>query len=336
VRVLVTGGAGYIGSFTTRALVQAGHDVVVYDNLSFGHRCAIDAKLVVADIADTTSLKECLHDGSFEAIVHFAAFIEAGESMRDPGRFFRNNTANTAYLLAEAIREDVQYFIFSSTAGVYGNPTELPITEKAPTIPTNVYSETKLLVERMLPWFAQVHDFRSVALRYFNCAGGALDGSLGQDHEPASHIITLAMQTALGQRDKFLLFGEDYPTPDGTCIRDYIHVLDLAAAHLFALEYLAAGGPSEIFNVGAGRGYTNREVLRLVKQVSGIDFLVEPAPRRPGDPTELVADSSRIRATTGWRAQHSDLETIVSSAWAWHSSHPKGYDDNREGQAGKS
>lgn len=334
-RVLVTGGAGYIGSFTTLALVRAGHDVVVYDNLSFGHRSAIDAELVVADIADTTSLKECLHDGSFEAIVHFAAFIEAGESMRDPGRFFRNNTANTAYLLAEAIREDVQYFIFSSTAGVYGNPTELPITENASTIPTNVYSETKLLVERMLPWFAQVHDFRSVALRYFNCAGAALDGSRGQDHEPASHIITLAMQTAMGQRDKFLLFGEDYPTPDGTCIRDYIHVLDLAAAHLFALEYVTAGGPSEIFNVGAGRGYTNREVLRLVKQVSGVDFPVEPAPRRPGDPTELVADSSRIQATTGWRAQHSDLETIVSSAWAWHSTHPKGYDDNREVQAGK-
>ena len=324
-RVLVTGGAGYIGSFAARALEAAGHRVVVCDNLSFGHREAIDAELVVGDIADAGTLDACLAARRFDAIMHFAAFIEAGESMKDAGRFFQNNTANTITLLNVALRHGIQHFVFSSTAGVYGDPVRLPITESDPTRPTNVYGETKLLVERMLPWYELVHGMRSVSLRYFNAAGGALDGSMGQDHEPASHLITLAIQAALGQHDHLVLFGDDYPTPDRTCIRDYIHVLDLASAHVLALEHLAASGASDIFNVGSGRGYSNWEVIRTLKRISEIDFPVVIGPRRPGDAVELVADSSKLRQTLGWRPEHSDLETIVRSAWNWHSTHPHGY-----------
>lgn len=324
-RVLVTGGAGYIGSFTTRALVTAGHEVVVYDNLSFGHREAIEVELMVGDLADRESLDNCLDSGSFDAIIHFAAFIEAGESMVDATPFFANNTGNAISLLNAAVRHGIGMLVFSSTAGVYGNPVRLPIAESDVTTPTNVYAETKLLVERMLPWYELVHGLRSVPLRYFNAAGAALDGSMGQDHEPASHILTIAIQAALGERDRFVLFGEDYPTADGTCVRDYIHVLDLAAAHVMALDYLQSGAASDVFNVGTGRGYSNREVLAAVKRISGVDFVVDKGARRAGDPTELIADSSKLRAKMGWEPRHSDLESIVSSAWEWHRSHPGGY-----------
>lgn len=324
-RVLVTGGAGYIGSFTTRSLQDAGHDVAVFDNLSFGHREAVDADLVLGDLANTAMLDDCLSGGAFDAIMHFAAFIEAGESMHDAARFFQNNTANSINLLNAAARHGVGRFVFSSTAAVYANDVPMPIKESAPKEPANVYGETKLLVERMLPWYDLVHGIRSVSLRYFNAAGAALDGSMGQDHEPASHIITRAIQAAMGQVDRFVLNGDDYPTPDGTCIRDYIHVLDLASAHVMALDHLAAGGRSDIFNVGTGEGHTNREVIETLKRISGVDFSVEIGPRRPGDTIELVADASRLRSALGWTAEYSALDTIVESAWRWHRSHPRGY-----------
>jgi UDP-glucose 4-epimerase len=324
-RVLVTGGAGYIGSFTTRALQEAGHEVVVYDNLSYGHPEAIDAELVRADLADVAALDACLAGGGFEAIIHFAAWIEAGESMVDGARFFTNNTANSITLLGAAVRHGIRQLVFSSTAGVYGNPVRLPIKESDPTIPTNVYAESKLLVERALPWYELVHGIRSVSLRYFNAVGGALDGSMGQDHEPATHLLTLAIQTALGRHDRLMVFGDDYDTPDGTGIRDYIHVLDLASAHVLALEHLASGGKTDVFNVGSGRGYSVWEVVNALKRETGIDFPVEVGPRRPGDPGALVADSTKLQQQLGWKPEYSDLETLVASAWAWHSSHPHGY-----------
>ncbi|GAC1470093.1 MAG: UDP-glucose 4-epimerase GalE [Chloroflexota bacterium] len=330
-RVLVTGGAGYIGSFTVRSLREAGHDVVVYDNLSYGHRQSIDADLVVGDLEDTQALDACFDAGRFDAVMHFAAFIEAGDSMRDATRFFANNTVNSIALLNLTVRHGIKHFVFSSTAGVYGNPERVPIKEPDRTIPINVYAETKLLVERTLPWYDSVHGLRGVALRYFNAAGAALDGSMGQDHEPASHILTRAIQAALGLH-QFTMFGDDYPTVDGTCIRDYIHVLDLASAHVLALEHLANGGGSDIFNVGAGTGYSNWDIVRVLKQVTGIDFPVEIGPRRPGDPAALVADASKLSRTLGWRAEKSDLETIVASAWRWHSEHPHGYGSPRENQ----
>ncbi|MBV9282352.1 MAG: UDP-glucose 4-epimerase GalE [Chloroflexi bacterium] len=323
-RVLVTGGAGYIGSFAVRALQEAGHEVVVYDNLSYGHRQAVRASLEVADLADSSALDGCLRQG-FDAVMHFAAFIEAGESMVDAARFFANNTANSITLLNACVRHGVRRVVFSSSAAVYQDGLPVPIKEIDPTIPANVYGETKLLVERMLPWYDRVHGLRSVSLRYFNATGAALDGSMGQDHEPATHLITVAIKAALGQQTPFVLFGDDYPTPDGTCIRDYIHVVDLAAAHVLALDHLSSGGPSDVFNVGAGTGHSNREVVKTVKRVSGVDFPVEIGPRRAGDPAELVADSTKIQSLLGWKPEYSDLDTIVSSAWEWHRTHPHGY-----------
>lgn len=326
-RVLVTGGAGYIGSFTVRSLLEAKHEVTVYDNLSYGHVEAVPShvELVEGDISDTGALDRCLGTQTFDAIIHFAAYIEAGESMIDAGRFFANNTGNAILLLNAAIRHDVPQIVFSSTAGVYGNPVDLPIKESDPTVPTNVYAESKLLVERMLPWYEQVYGLRGVALRYFNAAGAALDGSMGQDHEPATHIITVAIQTALGQRERFTLYGDDYPTEDGTCIRDYIHVLDLASAHVMALNYLHEDGRSEVFNVGTGQGHTNRDVVRAVKHISGVEFPVDIGPRRPGDPSTLIADATKLRQQVGWKPLYSDLDTIIGSAWKWHGSHPEGY-----------
>jgi UDP-glucose 4-epimerase len=324
VRVFVTGGAGYIGSFTTRALQEAGHDVVVYDNLSFGHRQAIDAELVVADLADVEALDAILSRG-FDVIIHFAAFIEAGESMKDVGPFFTNNVSNSITLFNAAKRHGVQNIVFSSTAAVYGNDVELPIKEAAPTVPTNTYGESKLVVEQILPWYDRVHGMRSVSLRYFNAAGGALDGSMGQDHEPATHLITVAIKAALGQIPVFPLYGDDYPTPDGTCIRDYIHVLDLAAAHVAALDHLTAGGETQIFNVGTGVGHSNWDVINTLRRISGVQFPIEIRPRRSGDAVELVADAGMLRGTLGWAPRFSDLDTIVGSAWEWHRKNPQGY-----------
>jgi UDP-glucose 4-epimerase len=325
VRVLVTGGAGYIGSFTVEALQAGGHDVAVFDNLSYGHPEAVTAEIVVGDLADEAKLQDCLSERSFDAIIHFAASIEAGVSMVDAGRFFSNNVANTITLLNAAQRAGIGIVVFSSSAGVYGNPDRVPIKETDATVPINPYAETKLLVERILVWYEKVHGMRSVSLRYFNAAGAALDGSKGQDHQPATHILSVAVETALGQRDIFPLFGDDYATPDGTCIRDYIHVLDLASAHVMALGYLGSGGANDVFNVGAGRGYSNLDVINSLKRVSGIDFPVDLRPRRSGDPSQLIADVEKIDRVLGWRALHSDPDTIVGSAWEWQRTHPHGY-----------
>ena len=320
-RVLVTGGAGYIGSFTTRALQAAGHDVVVFDNLQFGHREATSAPLVVGDLADADALDACMREARFDAVIHFAAYIEAGESMENAGKFFANNTANAVNLLNAVARHHIPQLVFSSTAGVYGMPGRLPISEADTAVPINVYAESKLLVERMLPWYELVHGIRSVALRYFNAAGGALDGSHGQDHYPATHLLTVAIQSALGERE-FTLFGDDYPTRDGTCIRDYIHVLDLASAHVAALAYLEQGGTFDIFNVGSGVGYSNWDVINALKGISGKEFPVRIGPRRAGDPAELVADSSKLQETIGWRAENSDLgyDCVVGVEVAYNAS----------------
>jgi UDP-glucose 4-epimerase len=324
VRVFVTGGAGYIGSFTTRVLQQAGHDVVVYDNLSFGHREAIDAELIVADLGDTAALDRAL-SGGFDAVIHFAASIEAGESMVHADRFFHNNVANSINLLNAAVRHGVDKLVFSSTAAVYGDDVALPITETEATVPSNTYGETKLMVEHMLLWYDRVHQLRNVSLRYFNAAGGAVDGSMGQDHEPATHLITVAIKAALGIIPVFPLFGDDYPTPDGTCIRDYIHVLDLASAHVLALDHLARGGASNLFNVGTGQGHSNWDVINTLRRISGLDFPIEIRPRRPGDTVELAADATKLRRELGWEPCYSDLDTIVGSAYEWHRTHPEGY-----------
>lgn len=324
-RVLVTGGAGYIGSFTVAALQAEGHEVVVYDNLSYGHPEAVKAEIVVGDLADEAKLQECMSKRSFDAVIHLAGSIEAGVSMEEPGRFFSNNVANTIMLLNVAQRAGIGLVVFSSSAGVYGNPERVPIKETDATVPINAYAETKLLVERILVWYEKVYELRSVSLRYFNAAGAAIDGSTGQDHQPATHILSVALEAALGQRDRFPLFGDDYATPDGTCIRDYIHVLDLASAHVMALGYLVSGGANGIFNVGAGRGFSNLEVIKTLKRISGIDFPVDVRPRRPGDPAQLIADVAKIDRVLGWRAQHSDLDTIARSAWEWQRTHPHGY-----------
>ena len=261
----------------------------------------------------------------FEAVIHFAGSIEAGLSMVDAGRFFANNVSNSITLFNAARDAGIKHIVFSSSAGVYGNPERVPIKETDATVPINAYAETKLLVERVLAWYETVHAMRSVSLRYFNAAGAALDGSKGQDHQPATHILSVAIETALGQREAFPLFGDDYDTPDGTCIRDYIHVLDLASAHVMALRYLADGGDNEILNVGAGHGCSNREVIAAVKRISGVDIAVEKRARRPGDPSQLVADVGEVRQVLGWHAEHSDLDTIVGSAWEWQRTHPHGY-----------
>lgn len=324
-RVLVTGGAGYIGSFTTRALQEVGHEVVVFDNLSYGHRQAVDAELVVADLGDVPAIDACMEAGRFDAIMHFAASIEAGESMKHADLFFQNNVVNSINLLNAAVRHGIDKLVFSSTAAVYGDEVVLPIKETEPKTPTNTYGETKLEVERALPWYDLVHSLRSVSLRYFNAAGGALDGSMGQDHEPATHLITVAIKAALGIIPRFPLFGDDYPTPDGTCIRDYIHVLDLASAHIVALDHLARGGGSDVFNVGTGIGHSNLEVIETVKRISGVDFPVDVKGRRPGDTAELMADATKLRSQLGWEPRYSDLDTLVGSAWEWHRTHPQGY-----------
>lgn len=323
-KILVTGGAGYIGSFVTRQLQEEHHDVVVVDNLSYGHEEAVSAPIEKADLGDTGSLNDIFTRHRPEAVMHLAAFIEVNESSENPARYFRNNTANTALLLEAMIRHECPYFVFSSTAAVYGTPDTIPIAETASTGPDSPYGASKLLTELSLPWYGQAHGLKTICLRYFNAAGAALDGSAGQDHQPATHLVTSAIKAALGQ-SHFTLFGDDYDTEDGTCIRDYIHVLDISAAHVVALTHLSDGGAGGTYNVGTGHGLTNLQVVNTVKQISGVDFEVTLGPRRPGDPPRLVADASRLERELGWQARHSELETIVRSSWLWQSTHPEGY-----------
>lgn len=323
--ILVTGGAGYIGSVTAEALLKAGHSVTVYDSLVTGHRAAVPdgAEFIQADLSDSHALVETLTNEKFDAVMHFAAFIEAGESMKDPGRFYQNNFANSLTLMETAVRAGVKRFVLSSTAAVYQSSEE-PLTEESPLGPTNVYGHTKLMVEQVLERYRQIHGLHFAALRYFN-ACGALKGR-GEAHQPESHIIPLVLHVPLGKRDSAQIYGTDYPTPDGTCIRDYVHIADLASAHLFALDGLQERD-CLIYNLGSGNGYSVREVIETARQVTGHQIPINELPRRPGDSARLVASSDKIKRELGWQPKHDNLHEIISSAWDWHKSHPRGYED---------
>jgi UDP-glucose 4-epimerase len=313
-RTLVTGGAGYIGSTTAAALLAAGHEVTVVDDLSTGHRDAVPdgASFVAGDVTDPAVMDPLVADGGFDACLHFAALIEAGESMRTPERFFTVNTAGSARLLEVLVRHGVRRFVLSSTAAVYGEPTRLPIEEDDPLVPTNAYGESKLLVERMLAWHQRIHGLGVASLRYFNAAGATPER--GERHDPETHLIPLVLQVALGQRERIAIYGTDYPTPDGTAVRDYVHVVDLADAHVRALTALDDGG-FVVCNLGNGAGFSVREVVETARQVTGHPIPADEAPRREGDPAVLVASSARARDLLGWRPQHPELETIVADAW---------------------
>jgi len=330
-KLLVTGGAGYIGSHTVHELVRAGHTVTVFDNLSKGHRAAVPAgvPLIVGDLRDRNLFIKTLREHQIEGVVHFAADSLVGESMQQPAKYYHNNVVATLALL-DAMREcGIDKIVFSSTAAVYGEPAEWPITEDMPTRPTNVYGRTKLVIEGMLADFAMAYGLRFVSLRYFNAAGALEGGAIGEDHTPEPHLVPLILKTALGQRPAVDIYGTDYPTPDGTCIRDYIHVTDLAVAHVLAIEHLAAGGGSKIYNLGSETGFSVRQVIERAKAITGVDFPVHQAPRRAGDPAVLVASAARIRRELGWQPVLSDLDTIIATAWRWHKSHPQGYADKK-------
>ena len=323
-KVLVTGGAGYIGSVVVAELIKRQHQVFVYDNLSHGFRAAVPKKidLIVGDIADKANLTRVIGTIGIEAVMHFAASIEAGESMKVPEKYFRNNSANTLSMLEVMLETGVKKFVFSSTAALYGEPETTPIRETDPLRPTNAYGESKLLVERMLEWFHRIHGLRYASLRYFNAAGATED--LGEAHQPESHLIPIILQVPLGKRDSVSIYGTDYSTPDGTCVRDYVHVVDLAQAHLLALEALGEK-PQQIYNLGNGRGFSVREVIETARRVTGNKIRAVEAPRREGDPAVLVASSDKIQSELGWKPQYADLEAIISSAWKWHQKHPNGY-----------
>lgn len=327
-KVLVTGGAGYIGSHTVHQLIADGHDVVVYDNLSKGHQAAVSdqALFVQGDLRDGPLLSQVLRSHEIEAVVHFAADSLVGESMILPSKYYHNNVVATLALLDTMGECGVTKIVFSSTAAVYGEPTECPIREEMPTQPTSVYGRTKLVIEGMLADFSMAYGLKYVSLRYFNAAGALPGGAIGEDHAPESHLVPLILKTALGQRPAISIYGTDYDTEDGTCIRDYIHVTDLADAHVRALGHLVAGGSSRIYNLGSEKGFSVRQVIEETKKVTGIDFAVVEEGRRPGDPGVLIASSEKIRSELGWVPVQSELRGIIASAWQWHKSHPNGYD----------
>jgi UDP-glucose 4-epimerase len=326
-RILVTGGAGYIGSHLVSLLVARGAEVVVLDNLSTGHRGAVvpNARLVVADLADDAAVDALLAEGNWDAVFHFAALIEVGTSMREPFRYLLDNGMLGTKLIAACVRHGVRRFVLSSTAAVYGTAAASPIVEDAPIDPGSPYGESKRVLERALFWAARIHGLNSAVLRYFNAAGADPDGRLGEDHDPETHLIPLAIDALLERRPPLHVFGTDYPTRDGTCIRDYVHVTDLAEAHLLALDQIAHG--SAVWNLGTATGHSVLEVLKAVERVAGRPVPYVLAARRPGDPPSLVASSERIQRETGWRPKHAALEDIVCSAYAWRRTHPRGYDD---------
>ena len=324
-RVLVTGGAGYIGSVVVGQLISAGHAVTVIDDLSRGHREAVPqgAALVEADLADRECLESLFRKQEFGTVMHFAAFIEAGESMKAPATFFRNNTANALAVLEAMLAHEVKRFVFSSTAALFGNPARTPIEEDDALQPINAYGESKLLVERMLAWFQRIHGLRYASLRYFNAAGAAAPNH-GEDHQPETHLIPRLMAVALGRQPHGEIFGSDYPTPDGTCVRDYIHVRDLAEAHLLALGALESADRL-IYNLGNGKGFSVREVVDGVRRITGHAIPVKESPRRAGDPAVLIASSEKIRRELRWTPKFSELDAILKSAWEWHGNFPEGY-----------
>lgn len=325
-KILVTGGAGYIGSHTVSELSKQGYTPIVFDNLVCGHKSAISADFFEGDLLKKEDIRKVFDSHEFDGVVHFAAYALAGESMTYPAKYFENNIMGGVNLLEVMRERNVSSIVFSSTCAIYGFPKSLPVTEEEEKKPVSVYGESKLMFEKVLDWYDSLFGLKHVKLRYFNASGADLDGGNGEDHEPESHIIPIAIETALGKRDSFTIFGDDYDTPDGTCIRDYIHVLDLASAHIKALEYLWENKTSNYFNVGTGKGYSNKEIVDMVKKVSGKDFPIIIGPRRDGDPDAIYADNAKVTQELNWIPEHSDLETIISSAWKWHSGNLNGYD----------
>ena len=327
--ILVCGGAGYIGSHAVHALVEKGEEVVIVDNLQTGHRGALNpaAKFYEGDIRDTSVLDRIFMENKIEAVIHFAANSLVGESMEKPLLYFNNNVYGMQVLLEAMVRHGVDKIVFSSTAATYGEPKRVPIHEDDETCPTNTYGETKLTMEKMMKWVSRANGVRYVSLRYFNAAGALPDGSIGEDHKTETHLIPLILQVPTGRRDHITVFGDDYPTPDGTCLRDYIHVVDLADAHVLALEYLRKGGASDIFNLGNGQGFSVKEMIAAAEKATGRSIKVEIGARRAGDPAQLIASSEKARTVLGWKPQFTDVEQVIGTAWKWHESHPHGYED---------
>ncbi len=329
--VLILGGAGYIGSHMVDRLIEQGQeDVVVVDNLVTGHRAALhpEAKFYEGDLADKDFMRQVFKENpEVDAVIHFAAYSLVAESMVEPLKYFENNTSGMVNLL-EVMREfEVKHIVFSSTAATYGIPEEIPILETTPQRPINPYGESKLMMETIMKWSDEAYGISFVALRYFNVAGAKPDGSIGEDHGPETHLLPIILQVAQGKRDKIMIFGDDYQTPDGTNVRDYVHPFDLADAHLLAVDYLRKGNPSSAFNLGSSTGFSNLEILEAARRVTGKEIPAELADRRPGDPDTLIASSAKAREVLGWKPQFDDIEKIIETAWAWHSSHPNGYDD---------
>lgn len=329
-RVLVTGGAGYIGSHTVKALIEAGHEVVVFDDLSTGHKEAVERigkgiPFVLGDVARPGDLARALEQYEVDAVMHFAAKSLVGESMQNPAKYYHYNVAGGVTLLESLRTYGVKMIIFSSSAAVYGEPETTPIPENHPLRPTSVYGRTKVMFEQMLEDYRKIYGLQYAALRYFNAAGADPSGVIGEDHDPETHLIPIVLQTALGEREAVTIFGTDYPTPDGTCIRDYIHVTDLADAHVRALEGLAQGAPSGVYNLGNGSGFSVRQVIEAAQEVVGKPIPVKEGPRRAGDPAVLVASAEKARVELGWKPRYTDLKEIVRTAWEWHRSHPRGY-----------
>lgn len=327
--ILVLGGAGYIGSHTVYSLLEVGRDVVVVDNLQTGFAQAVhpNARFYQVDIRDTEALSQVFDQEEIEGVIHFAASSQVGESMVDPLKYYDNNVGGTISLLKAMVSHGVNNLVFSSTAATYGEPDSVPIMESDRTTPTNCYGETKLTMEKMMAWVGRAHGLRSVALRYFNAAGAHESGLIGEAHGPETHLIPLILQVPNGQRESITVFGDDYPTPDGTCIRDYIHVTDLAEAHMLALDYLIDGGESNVFNLGSGTGFSVNEMVEVARAVTGDPIPVEIAPRRAGDPAQLIASAAKAKDTLGWKPRFDDVHSIVASAWKWHEGHPHGYEE---------
>lgn len=327
--ILVLGGAGYIGSHAVNQLIKSGEDVVVIDNLLTGHRAAVhqDARFYEGDVRDKAFVTEVFEKETIDGVIHFAASSLVGESVEKPLKYFNNNVYGMQILLEVMQEHEVKHIVFSSTAATYGEPKVSPISETTPTNPKNPYGESKLMMEKMMNWCDNAYGMKFVALRYFNVAGAKADASIGEDHTPETHLVPIILQVALGQRNALSIFGDDYNTPDGTCIRDYVHVEDLIAAHLLALDYLKAGNESNVFNLGSNNGYSVKEMLEAAREVTQKEIPAIIAPRRAGDPSTLVASSAKAKEVLGWEPQYTDVKKIIETAWNWHVSHPNGYEE---------
>lgn len=327
--VLICGGAGYIGSHVFNELLSQNIETVIIDSLEYGHKEAVKEckNFYLGNIGDADLLKEIFKKHNIDSVMHLCAYIEVGESVQNPAKYYINNLSNSITLLNEMIKANIKNFIFSSTAAVYGEPEKIPLKEEYRKEPTNPYGDSKLALEKILSWFSKAYDFNYVALRYFNASGAHPNGHIGEDHNPESHLIPLILQVPLKKRESIKIFGDDYPTPDGTCLRDYIHVCDLALAHISAMNYLKNGGESLSCNLGNGNGFSVKEVIETARKVTGHSIPVEICPRRAGDSSELIADSEKAKNILGWTPKIDSLETIIETAWKWHKNHPNGYND---------